>query len=291
MKKVAPMSIAAALIASLLGLATSASPASAQSDIVRVFDEFTVRVGPENDDSTLFNIEWPTGQVTTFTVPDVFDPRRLARDLGHYGNSRLVIRSNQRLVLVDTQSGAVVDRFLALRWKQSPSGRYLAIQRHTPNGVAFVDSVYSVYDLQRPPEQNRPANTESLNAGRIVYPPANVTAQSYSVASTPTEAHNLLSPLTWANASLLSLLDHHSGVVKLVLIDVSAGIDLAKKSEAVLNLSEVLLPTATAQAPFLNVVSIETVSMSENDVSLRLVFEPAWFLRVGELVLQVPRPQ
>ena len=199
------------LVIALLLLSGTATGAEAQSTWQRTFDPFVVTVGPEDvGEGTWFRIDWTNGHVGTFLIPDVFDPQRVARDLSIYSTTRLVIRSSRSIVIVNSNSGTVVDRIAALQESQSPSGRYLAIQRHTPNGVEFVDAVYSIYDLEKTPAQKRPQNVNTVLAGWIVYPPANVAAKSIgwllSQAMHMTYCHRLsgLAP-TWSHSLTIIL--------------------------------------------------------------------------------------
>jgi hypothetical protein len=269
-----------------------ASPSAAQPRVVRAFDEFEVTVGPEQDpDDTWFRVDWKNGRVSEFLVPQVFDAARLARDLTAYQGHRLIIRAGRgSIVIVDPVSGAVVDRFITLRSTESPDGRYLAIERYSPNVVAFHDSVYSIYDLQKTPEENGPRKAGDASAGWIVYPPPNVVAQSYSQARRERDAHDLLSSLTWLGPHLLAFLDHHAGGVTLVVVDVEAGVNRARTSQATLDLPRLLTTDAEADSPrLLRVSSIGTASDSADAISLRLLFEPARFLRVTDVVVRVRR--
>ena len=277
----------------VLSLFAIVGSADAQTS-TRTFDDFVVTIGPEEGtEGTWFRIDWDNGQVGTFLVPNVFGPSTLARDLNVYGTSRLIIEFAPTLLLVDPASGSVVDRFSVLRSAVSPSGRYLAIQRHTPNGVAFVDAVYSIYDLQKTPTENRPQNATSAGAGWIVYPTANVTAQNYWVATQASDAHSALSPLTWVTPHMLAVVDYHSGVATVVLVDVEPGLYQFRRAETALSTSDFLEPSAAAAAAlrFLRVKELEALAVTSSVVSLRLEFEAGWFLKQMELNVQATRPQ
>jgi hypothetical protein len=284
--------VLAVMMTILSWLGVPARSPAAQSTAVRTFDGFEVMVGPEEGgDDTWFRVDFKDGRVSEFLVPSVFNVSRLARDLTQYQGHRLILRSGRAsVVIVDPVSGAVVDRFLTLRETQSPDGRYLALERYSPNGVSYHDSVYSVYDLQKTPEENGPRKAEDASAGWIVYPSPNAVAQSYFEARRARDAHDRLSPLTWVGPHLLAFLDHHAGVVTLVLVDVEAGINRARTTETILDVPQLLTADAAADSSrSLRVDRIETAGNSAAAISLRLVFEPAWFLGVTDVVVRATR--
>jgi hypothetical protein len=281
------------LMALALSLSSITGWADAQSTAARTFEHFAVTIGPqEASEGTWFRIDWNNGHVATVLVPDVFGPSALARDLKAYGTRRLIIQFGHTVVLVDPASGSVVDRFGVLRSAPSPAARYLAIQRHTPNGVSFVDAVYSIYDLEGNPTENRPQGANDAGAGVIVYPIANVAAQEYSVATHANHAHDLLSPLIWTSPHLLAFVDHHAGLATMVLVDVEPGVTQFKRTETVLDAADFLKPsTDVAQLRFLRVKNIEPLSITGSAMSLELTFQRSWMRRLLELAVRAARPQ
>lgn len=267
--------------------------ASGQAIPERAFQFFTVTVGPEvPDEGTRVAVDWRNGQVRQFVVADVWGAERIASDLHDYLGQRLIVEAGKQVVVVDPASGLEIDRFMTLHRRFSPSGRYLAIQRFTPNGVAFLDSVISIYDLQKSPAQNREHSQVESNAGRIVYPDANIAAGSYSVAGDAADAHDLLSPLYWIDDELLAFATQNAGIVRIVLVAMLPDVGEMRRTESVVNLGPVLKSGVAAVDASGQIVidSFEVLDMSPATITLKANVRPARFLRVPSITVTASMP-
>jgi hypothetical protein len=243
--------------------------AASQSRAPYQFEQFSVTPLPgSGEDGTWLRVDWTGGRAQQFLVRDVFN----VFGISHHRNQTLVLESRHTITLVDLRSEEVVDKFSRLRDKQSPAGRYIALQRHSPNGAPFYDSVYSVYDLERSPAANRPRGAGSFNAGQLVYPMANVVAQSYYVSKSERDAHDLQSEFWWLGDSLVAFADYYDGALALVVIDVEAGIDRVRRSVTALDLDAIMKPGERAKALQLRIAKIERADDSGR-LALRVTFE------------------
>jgi hypothetical protein len=245
------------------------------------YEQFSVTVLPDSgDDGTWIRVDWTGGRAQQFLVRNVFNPR-----ISHYRDHLLLLETRHTIALVDLRSEKVVDEFSRLGDKQSPTGRYIALQRHSPNGWDYYDSVYSVYDLERSPAENRPRVPNSFNAGQLVYPMANVVAQSYYVAKNARDAHDLRSEFWWLGDSLLAFADYHDSVATLVLIDVEPGVDRPRRSVTALDLNTILKPGQRANAAQLRIAKIERADDSA-PLAVRLTFERQALTMVDRTIIR-----
>lgn len=105
------------------------------------------------------------------------------------------------LVIGDLETLEQEEAIPAYGFSVSPSARFLVYATRYPPAVAGEArrSIYLLYDLSRPPDANRvgePSEWPVPNAGRPVFPEANVEKQSWSIFEAPRNV--LQSPFLWS---------------------------------------------------------------------------------------------
>lgn len=185
--------------------------------------------------------------------------------------------------IINTEAGAVVDYFNCLFPKLSNDKRFLAYVKAAPRFSSPEDwsYVYLVYDLAAQPAQNRLSGDveDRMSVGIPVYPANNIKGKVYTTSvKGESRAHILASDgFFWINKSLLAFVDRFKKVNRLVLVDLTQGIDQVKvriKPLDTMALVDVKSCKESVGAPE-NLIQVTDISSpSEKNGFVRLTFEP-----------------
>jgi hypothetical protein len=177
--------------------------------------------------------KWTTGEDVHFRIED-FGFGVLPSNFRFFSDRRLLILGSGKfgdVAIVDPWTGEIIDHPEGCRVEVSPDARYLAIDRDCPNGQAWTDTVYLIYDVARSPAENRlqPSSMDggrrSFGLGIPVYPPENATSQKLHLALTEADAHQRAAGigLRWASATQLVFVDYFQGKNYLAVVDLRDG--------------------------------------------------------------------
>jgi hypothetical protein len=275
-----------ARVAAAAALLLSAHVATAQEEIdgdLTVFKVSAHRAGsPAGPDVLQYRISWPDGTKVDFTLgdqPKSADAGPPPIRLSEYNSTRLVIYTDPTYYIVNARTGELVDRFGAYKSQISPDGRYIVYERETSNGVLLTDAVYLLYDLARPPSENRMSNSGAVDAGIAVYPTENRTEGAYTVPRDLTTAHERMSPFVWLTPTAVAVVDRVANDVTVVFVDLAEGSSRMKVLESrvdpssILNSSDSRLQSpGSPLARFLRVDSMALLTNTPQEVTVHLFF-------------------
>ena len=135
------------------------------------------------------------------------------------------------IVIVDLNSGKMIDKIWCFAPALSPKKRFLAfVKFYTPHFLQGVSDEYMVYDFEKSPKMNRSAGIPSddfRNVGRAVYPVGATNKPDDNIAKPELEIHKLASgQFFWApDEEQLAFADRYQDkvfVIKASFLDVSS---------------------------------------------------------------------
>lgn len=177
------------------------------------------------------------------------------------------------IVVVRLSPVTIIDRFLCYSPALSPTKRFLAfIKFFPPHFVQGVSDVYLVYDFQKSPVQNRPANVppdDAKNVGQVIYPPTSRNQGGDNVGMPESEIHMLESgALFWSpKGDQLAFADRVHTKLSLIAAIFSGSTVKVKESE--IKKSEVCESGKTDECTF----TVRSIQFS-NQGHLRLKLRP-----------------
>jgi len=190
--------------------------------------EVTLMVGHEGDSLRIRNLRTKARG----TVPL---PQELAQvdEIRAGRNGKLVVRgmvngSGSEIVVIDTKSASVIDKFLCYLPSISPDGEYIAFIKFYPLHFSEgTDDHYMLYDLDKMPSENRPADVppdDWENVGVAFYPIGVANEPRDNVRIAEDSRHEGASRLFWiSNGKELLFADRapaSEGEIDLVLADI-----------------------------------------------------------------------
>lgn len=214
--------------------------------------EFTFRV-----------VHKPTGSESAVTMENMTtDIERV-----EIVNDRMLVVGDQNLkdiTLIDLKQGKEIDFFYGFGPQLSETRRYLLYQKfyHGRGMEPTQSDLLLLYDLTASPEENRvekkykhsreksqhigdPAyQVAAINVGRPIYPPENVTQQSYFVwVPAPEERHQIVPEgeyLWLENDSKVVFVDKTGGEVWLVAVDLSHGLAQVQSKKKLIDVASLI---------------------------------------------------
>jgi hypothetical protein len=179
---------------------------------------------------------------------------------------RLVIIGGEQVAIADPTTATVVDHFWTHEGETvaaSPTAQWIAFLPPAPRW-RDESSIYLIYDVRWLPAANRmpnqysapdwgPMDANDYVAGWAVYPLSNSHAKLYRRSFITREPgsprsdimdygpfHTVESPLLWISDTQLAFIDHVNHVSRMVIVDVSAGVERPRVTEHEIDVSSIV---------------------------------------------------
>jgi len=184
--------------------------------------------------------------------------------------------------IIDPGTGAIVDSFPCIYPSLSKDGHFLAYVK-SASGFSSPEAwsyVYLIYDLKAEPARNRSSSNEgggdAAVVGVPVYPAEGVTNR-LSEGMDESSAHMLASErLFWTDEVTLAFVDRWQKVNKLVIVDLSSGLEKFKVKAQKVDSSKITKSCGESVASPENLINVTDITVSNNGKKLaRLSLEPA----------------
>lgn len=132
------------------------------------------------------------------------------------------------VVVVNTESGSIVDSFLCYAPSIAPNGQYVAYVKFYPaHGITGVEDLYMIYDLKKSPRQNRPQGSGGSRStvGEIMYPTGMKNQSGDNVNVNPLASHRIASDKFFWNSMSTEVVfaDRYHGRYSVVIANISKG--------------------------------------------------------------------